>query len=100
MALESGRSTPFSTPIPISIDGALRPVKPHDLRRTYARNAFEFGMDLERIRQNLGHTSVQTTQAYIGALDAKDRHPPNMFAPPHDMRRLQLLTGEAIAAET
>ena len=29
-------------------------MKPHDLRRTYARNAYDFGMDLERIRQNLG----------------------------------------------
>ena len=39
---------------PISLGGGLRVVKPHDLRRTYARNAYDFGMDLERIRQNLG----------------------------------------------
>jgi len=81
---------------PISIDGALRLVKPHDLRRTYARNAYDFGMDLERIRQNLGHTSLQTTQTYIGELDGRDRHPPNMFSPPHDQRSLALLTGAAI----
>jgi len=81
---------------PISIDGALRLVKPHDLRRTYARNAYDFGMDLERIRQNLGHTSLQTTQTYIGALDGRDRHPPNMFSPPHDQQSLVLLTGAAI----
>ena len=81
---------------PISIDGALRLVKPHDLRRTYARNAFDFGMDLERIRQNLGHASLQTTQAYIGALDGRDRHPPSMFSPPHDRQSLALLTGAAI----
>lgn len=73
---------------PISIDGALRLVKPHDLRRTYARNAYDFGMDLERIRQNLGHASLQTTQTYIGALDGRDRHPPNMFHPPHEMAQL------------
>ena len=66
---------------PISINGALSLVKPHDLRRTYARNAYDFGMDLERIRQNLGHTSLQTTQTYIGELDGRDRHPPNMFSP-------------------
>ncbi len=54
---------------PISIEGALRLVKPHDLRRTYARNAYDYGMDLERIRQNLGHTSLGTTQTYIGELD-------------------------------
>ena len=81
---------------PISIDGALCLVKPHDLRRTYARNAYDFGMDLERIRQNLGHTSLGTTQTYIGALDGRDRHPPNMFSPPHDPQSLALLTGAAI----
>ena len=81
---------------PISIDGALRLVKPHDLRRTYARNAYDFGMDLERIRQNLGHTSLGTTQTYIGELDGRDRHPPNMFRPPHDQQSLALLTGASI----
>ena len=81
---------------PISIDGALCLVKPHDLRRTYARNAYDFGMDLERIRQNLGHTSLGTTQTYIGELDGRDRHPPNMFTPPHDQHSLALLTGNAI----
>ena len=76
---------------PIHIDGALRLVKPHDLRRTYARNAYDYGMDLERIRQNLGHSSLQTTQTYIGALDGRQRHPPNMFSPPHELARLQAL---------
>ena len=79
---------------PVMIDGDLRLVKPHDLRRTYARNAFEFGMDLERIRQNLGHTSLQTTQTYIGELEGKDRHPPNMFSPPHDKYTLSLFLGD------
>lgn len=81
---------------PIMIDGDLRTVKPHDLRRTYARNAYDFGMDLERIRQNLGHTSLQTTQTYIGQLDGKDRHPPNMFMPPHDLHNLNWMTGGAL----
>ena len=76
------------------IDGELRTVKPHDLRRTYARNAYEFGMDLERIRQNLGHTSLQTTQTYIGELDGKDRHPPNMFTAPHDAYTMNLFLGD------
>lgn len=68
---------------PIWIDSDLRVVNPHDLRRTYARNAYEFGMDLERIRQNLGHESLQTTQTYIGTLDVSQRRPPRMFNPPH-----------------
>lgn len=73
----------------IPIDGALRDVKPHDLRRTYARNAYEQGMDLERLRQNLGHTSLQTTQGYIGTLDAHQRRPPMMFEAPHSLDELQ-----------
>lgn len=71
---------------PIPIDGEWRVVNPHDLRRTYARNAYEFGMDLERIRQNLGHESLQTTQTYIGTLDVSQRRPPRMFTPPHMAR--------------
>lgn len=81
---------------PVTIDGALRLVKPHDLRRTYARNAYVSGMDLERIRQNLGHNSLATTQTYIGALDGQERRPPNMFMPPHDPQSLAQLTGKAI----
>lgn len=70
---------------PIDIHGELRDVKPHDLRRTYARNAYEHGLDMERIRQNLGHTSLQTTQGYIGSLDASQRRPPEMFTAPQDL---------------
>ena len=84
---------------PILIDGDLRSVKPHDLRRTYARNAYDFGMDLERIRQNLGHTGLQTTQTYIGQLDGRDRHPPNMFSPPHGHHILRRLTGSMMEQE-
>jgi integrase len=84
--------------LPITINGELRTVTPHDLRRTYARNAFEQGMDMERIRQNLGHASVQTTQQYIGALETRQRRPPDMFSPPHRLEellddRLSLMSG-------
>jgi site-specific recombinase XerD len=74
---------------PIMIDGELRDVKPHDLRRTYARNAYEMDMDIERIRQNLGHTNAHTTQNYIGSLDAELRRPPDMFQPPHNFSDLK-----------
>lgn len=73
----------------IMIDGELRDVKPHDLRRTYARNAYLSGMDLERIRQNLGHASLQTTQIYLGSLGADQRRPPAMFALPHGLEEFQ-----------
>lgn len=67
---------------PIEVEGAMRVVKPHDLRRTYARNAYDAGMTLERIQQNLGHTSLQTTQVYIGELSGVSRRPPAMFEGP------------------
>jgi integrase len=40
---------------------------PHDLRRTFARGAYEAGADLEKIRQSLGHSSLAQTQTYINA---------------------------------
>lgn len=70
---------------PIMIGGVQRVVQPHDLRRTYARAAYLAGMDYERLRQNLGHASLQTTQQYVGTLDAADRRPPAMFTPPHNL---------------
>jgi integrase len=70
----------------ISIDGVPRQVKPHDLRRTYARRAYEMGMDVLRIQQNLGHSSTDTTLRYIGTLDADLRRPPEMFDPPFELR--------------
>ncbi|MCS6836495.1 MAG: tyrosine-type recombinase/integrase [Anaerolineae bacterium] len=73
---------------PISINGVMTVVQPHDLRRTYARTAYLHGMDMERIRQNLGHTSLQTTQMYIGALKADERRPPDMFSLPHSNQEL------------
>jgi len=73
---------------PISIDGVPRPVKPHDLRRTYARRAYEMGMDVLRIQQNLGRASTDTTLRYIGTLDADLRRPPEMFDPPFALNGL------------
>jgi site-specific recombinase XerD len=73
---------------PIPVDGVLTAIQPHDLRRTYARNAYLHGMDLERIRQNLGHSSVKTTQVYVGTLNAEQRRPPDMFRLPHSPKEL------------
>lgn len=50
-------------------------VKPHDLRRSYAKNMRDAGMSLDALRQQLGHEHQQTTQGYIGDLDASDRTP-------------------------
>lgn len=64
---------------PITIDGRLTQVRPHDLRRTYARRLYEAGVDLVAIQQNLGHADLKTTQRYIGTLDADQRKPPAVY---------------------
>lgn len=54
-------------------------ITPHDLRRTYAKNAFNGGMSIEALRQNLGHSDTKTTLLYIGALDATQRMPTDIY---------------------
>ncbi len=39
---------------------------PHDLRRTFAKLAHKGSSPLEQIQLSLGHSSVQTTERYIG----------------------------------
>jgi integrase len=41
-------------------------IAPHDLRRTCARLCHQAGGELEQIQFLLGHSSVQTTERYIG----------------------------------
>jgi integrase/recombinase XerD len=71
---------------PVMIDGELVAVKPHGLRRTYARRLYEAGIDLVAIQQNLGHADVKTTLGYIGALDAGKRRAPAIYS--FDLNRL------------
>lgn len=61
---------------PVMVNGTLRHVRPHDLRRTYARLMYSAGVDLVAIQQNLGHADLKTTLGYIGTLDAHKRRPP------------------------
>src|SRR5450432_4886090 len=44
----------------------IRNLAPHDLRRTCARLCHLAGGELEQIQFLLGHTSVQTTERYLG----------------------------------
>lgn len=60
-------------------DGKLLTVQPHDLRRTYARQQWEAGMDLASLQQNLGHSKPDTTMAYIGKMDAEARRARPVF---------------------
>jgi site-specific recombinase XerD len=41
-------------------------IAPHDLRRTFAKLAFTGRADLSQIQIALGHSSVQTTERYLG----------------------------------
>lgn len=41
-------------------------VAPHDLRRTFGRLCYEISKDLREIQQFYGHSSVQTTERYLG----------------------------------
>ena len=46
----------------------LPTISPHDLRRTFARGAYEAGASFELIRQTLGHANIGTTEKYINAV--------------------------------
>jgi integrase len=46
----------------------IKRITPHDLRRSFARGAYEAGASLELIRQALGHNDISTTQRYVNAL--------------------------------
>jgi len=41
-------------------------VRPHDLRRTFAKLAHKGSAPVEQIQLSLGHSSLQTTERYIG----------------------------------
>lgn len=45
----------------------LGDVKPHDLRRTFARLLYEQGANIFEVSNLLGHSSVEITKIYIGA---------------------------------
>jgi integrase len=64
---------------PIVIDGTLRWVRPHDCRRSYARRMYDTGADPVAIQQNLGHSDLKTTLAYIGRLNADRRRPGDLW---------------------
>jgi site-specific recombinase XerD len=41
-------------------------IAPHDLRRTFAKLAYQGGSALDQIQLSLGHGSIQTTERYLG----------------------------------
>ena len=45
---------------------AFGKIAPHDLRRTFAKLAHKGGSALDQIQLSLGHSSIQTTERYLG----------------------------------
>lgn len=64
---------------PIAVNGHKQTVNPHDLRRTYARRAYDEGMDILAIQQNLGHSDHKTTLKYIGVSDVQARRTRGLY---------------------
>lgn len=58
---------------PVVVDGREVIVAPHDLRRTYAALQYASGMAIKAIQENLGHSKMETTLAYIGQVDVAER---------------------------
>jgi integrase len=48
------------------VEAGLPDIAPHDLRRTTAKLCRAAGGELEQIQLLLGHSSVQTTERYLG----------------------------------
>ena len=41
-------------------------VLPHDMRRTYAHLSYKAGAPLRQVQLSLGHSSIRTTEIYLG----------------------------------
>jgi integrase len=51
--------------------GITQRVHPHAFRHSYATNLLRSGTDIRTIQQQLGHTSVETTEIYAHAMGSK-----------------------------
>ena len=61
---------------PYAVAIGVAGIAPHDLRRTTAKLCLAPGGELEQIQMLLGHSSVQTTERYLGTKQALV-HAPN-----------------------
>jgi site-specific recombinase XerD len=41
-------------------------IAPHDLRRTFAHLSYDGGSEIDQVQLSLGHSSIQTTENYLG----------------------------------
>ncbi len=69
-----------------ALDAGLDPnrVHPHAFRHTYATRMLEEGFSLPEIQQQLGHSSVQTTQVYMHVNTASIRERLDAIGAPGD----------------
>ncbi|MEP7284180.1 MAG: tyrosine-type recombinase/integrase [Chloroflexota bacterium] len=58
----------------------LPPISPHDLRRSFARGAYEAGVSFELIRQALGHSNIATTERYVNSVLELDHAATDIWA--------------------
>jgi len=58
----------------------LNGIAPHDLRRSFARGAFEAGATFELIRQSLGHSNIATTERYVNSALELDQAATDIWA--------------------
>jgi integrase/recombinase XerC len=58
----------------------LPPISPHDLRRSFARGAYEAGVPFELIRQALGHSNIATTERYVNSVLELDHAATDIWA--------------------
>ncbi|MCV5744050.1 site-specific integrase, partial [Escherichia coli] len=56
------------------MEAGLEHCSPHDLRRTYANDLLETGVDIMPLKDMMGHASVTTTQRYIRIKDEQMRN--------------------------
>ncbi len=65
----------FETVKKYAAENGFGNITPHDLRRTFARLAHKGHAAIEQIQLSLGHSSLQTTEKYIGVQQALDDAP-------------------------
>ena len=57
----------------------LSAISGHSMRKTYARKIYDRYGDVERVRQRLGHKSIETTKEYLGLYDENIEEDASLF---------------------